>query len=230
VPSIPRRRKALFASLSLTVGIQAIAQSKPMTEQGAQVNCSNVTVAKGGTVNLSCTGLTKAQAKMLQSTIPGLIERMQNANDEQFADVKKRIDAISIPGQFGNLKERTLALADAMMLDLYERGWMEGRVTLPPGKRVWEHEPGPGDKPEVIYSWFNRATGYFRFKFGQQVLDIHDEYAKLNFRDRDLDYFAKSYPGALHTSNPEPVNTWGISEVADSLRRLADQLPPKTTP
>ena len=55
---------------------EVIAENVPLTQQADHVNCANVMVLQSGVVNLSCTGLTKAQAKLLQTTIPGMIERI----------------------------------------------------------------------------------------------------------------------------------------------------------
>jgi hypothetical protein len=126
---------------------EVIAQNAPLTQQDDHVNCANVMVLQGGVVNLSCTGLTKAQAKLLQTTISGMIERILHANDQHFAEINSKLDSISVTARAGNLRERTIALANAIMTDLYERGWKEWEVTLPPGERVYEHMPGHRDSP-----------------------------------------------------------------------------------
>ena len=70
-------------------------------------------------MNLSCTGLTKAEAQMLQSTIPSLIERNQHETQEQLAAIESLIKGLQIAGQYGNLKGRALELSFERIVQTY---------------------------------------------------------------------------------------------------------------
>jgi hypothetical protein len=130
----------------------------------------------------------------------------------------------------GNLRERTIELSNAIMTDLYERGWMEGLVALPPGHQVLLHEPGPHDSPEARKGWLFHVTDYFRFKFAPRVIAIQGELAVAHFHDPDLDRFVELYSTQLHTQVPLPVNATDIQDIAASLNKLANQIPSRTAP
>jgi hypothetical protein len=130
----------------------------------------------------------------------------------------------------GDLRERTIELSKAIMTNLYERGWMEGRVVLPPGHQIFLHEPGPHDSLEARKDWLFHATDYFRFKFAPRVIAIQGELASAHFHDPDLDRFVELYPMQLHTQVPLPVNAWDIQDIAESLNKLANQIPSRTAP
>jgi hypothetical protein len=73
--------------LVFSISAYCLAQKNSVTQQANNVQCGNVNVKDNGTVNLSCSGLTKAQAKLLQTTIPGMLEKLLTADADQFAAV-----------------------------------------------------------------------------------------------------------------------------------------------
>jgi hypothetical protein len=210
-----------------------LAQTNTITQRANNVKCGNVVVLQGGTVKLSCSGLTKEQAALLQTTIPTMLETLLETNQQEFADIKAMVRELHQGNQTGNLKERAVALSAEIMKKMYQRGWMEGRVTLPPGVIVVHHEPGPSASSEEQLKYIEINRGYFRFRFAQQLLNMHQEFAELHLHDYDLDQFSDEfqrvtaeYPNRPTTAQPflPPYSLTQMQDVAQSLVKLANQL------
>jgi hypothetical protein len=213
----------------------ALSQNVPVTQSANQVQCGNVVALAGGKVNLTCQGLTKEQARILKMTIPGMLEKLLNADAEQFASIEAQINELRATTVGGNLAERARSLARAMMVNLAERGWQppNGHIDLPPGDTPFLHFPTQTESADYRNTWFRNMTNYWRFRFGDSVVGVHDEFAQLHIKDRDLDSFVESYEldvkdlaRGITAGARSPVNPYEIQDVANSLVRLADQLSP----
>jgi hypothetical protein len=135
--------------------------------------------------------------------------------------------------QGGNLSKRALDLANAMMIDVAERGWQPatGHIDLPPGDKPFLHSPMPTDPRDYQDTWWKNMRSSFRFHFGQRVIDIHDEFAQNHLRDQNLDDWVKEYQS--EGNRPDsilPVNPHQIQAIADSLVALANQLTQSVDP
>jgi hypothetical protein len=134
--------------------------------------------------------------------------------------------------QGGNLSERALALANAMMIDVVERGYQPpgGHIDLPAGDKPFLHLPMPTDSKDYRDTWWRNMRSSFRFHFGQPVIDIHDEFSQLHLRDQNLDDWVKEYQS--EGNRPDsilPVNPHQIQQIADSLVALANRLTPSVS-
>jgi hypothetical protein len=126
---------------------------------------------------------------------------------------------------YGNLKQRTIDLANEIVSDLYSNGW-----PLPRGVEPWPGiRPMPTD-PKERNRWVHYRSGSFRWKCFKHVVAIRDEFAQLHIHDDDLDQFIEreqNYARDLGSNFP----TWPdifpmeIEEVARWLVRLANELP-----
>ena len=56
------------------------AQTGDSKQKANHVQCGNVIVKDNGPANLTCSGLTKAQAKLLENTIPAKLENLITAD------------------------------------------------------------------------------------------------------------------------------------------------------
>ena len=139
------------------------------------------------------------------------------------------------PKGVGNLAERARDLAHGMMVNMAERGWQppDEHVDLPPGDTPFLHFPAQTESADYRNTWFNNMRFSWRSHFGTSVIEVHDEFALLHLKDRDLDSFVQSYEleennlsRGLVREPLDPVNPFVIQEVAKSLVRLADQLNP----
>lgn len=227
-----RLRDVLFAALLASLPVQAgIAQTRPQIKQQAQIaNCSNVVVL-GGTATFRCTGLTPDQAKMLKGStaIPELIARLLETSQAQYLDITAKLNQLlqnelSESNPSGDLKERTVALAASIMESLYERGWMGGKAKLRDPEMFLYPEPGPRDPEAVQLAWFKHVRDYFNAEFTAKVLGIHQEFADLHRHDQKLDEFVQRF--RKNSSDQFPINAWDVTDVAQSLCKLARELPP----
>jgi hypothetical protein len=232
MPSILRLRESIaLACLFVATSSKVIAQDTPINQKADHVNCSNAVALHGGTVNLSCTGLTKAEAQMLQSTIPSLIERNQHETQEQLAAIESLIKGLQSAGQYGNLKGRALELSERIVQTYYEDG---GNVKPPAANDiVIFHMPAPDAPPGAILEWMRHASRKFRAFYAQKVVELHDEFAQTHLHDAEIDSFAESYKRmdaerAIDPRVPDwamPPQMTEIPRIAQGLLELAQQLP-----
>jgi hypothetical protein len=125
-----------------------------------------------------------------------------------------------------------------MMVNLAERGWQppDKHIDLPPGMTPFLHFPSQTESADYRNTWFKNMRSYWRFRFGDAVIGIHDEFAQLHIKDSDFDLFIGAYQHEMNDlamgrmREPLiPVNPYGIQDVAKGLERLADQLNPVTS-
>jgi hypothetical protein len=221
-----RINNVLILSLFLAVR-PALSQTVPITQHGNQVQCGNVVALGGGKVNLTCQGLTSEQMKLLKTTIPGMLEKLLDADAQQFATIEAQLNELKATTQGGNLKERALDLANDMVMDMVRRGYQPpgGHIDLPNGEKPHLHLPTPADTKDYQDTWWRNMRHSFRFHFGQRLIEIHDEFAQLHLRDRDLDDWVKEYQ--YDGNRPDsimPVNAFEVQRLADSLTALANRL------
>ena len=149
----------------------ALTQNGPITQHGNQVQCGNVVASSGGTVNLTCQGLTDEQKKLLQTTLPGMLQKLLDANAQQLPAIREQLDELLATTQGGNLSERVLALANAMMIDVVERGYQPpgGHIDLPAGDKPFLHLPTPTDSKDYQDTWWRNMRSSFRFFFDKNM-------------------------------------------------------------
>jgi len=93
----------------------------------------------------------------------------------------------------GNLKQRAIDLSEDIMEDLYMHGWKQ--YSEEDRKKMGGMNLMPND-PESASKWTESRSGYFRWKFIKQALEIRNEFAQLHLRDQRLDDFFK-YQGMI---------------------------------
>ena len=126
---------------------------------------------------------------------------------------------------YGNLKRRTIGLANEVMSDLYSNGW-----PLPRGVEPWPGiRPMPTD-PKERNLWVHYRSGTFRWKSFKRVVEIRDEFAQLHIHDEDLDQFIEREQNCardLGSNFPKwpDIFPMEIEQVAKWLVGLANQLP-----
>jgi hypothetical protein len=156
------------------------------------------------------------------------------ATPEQIAEalanrIKTQAPVIQRP-DYGNLKERTISLANDIMRDLHMHGYPQDRL----GGRKYPEPPMvikqmPTDR-DGISEWISSRSGYFFFRFFERTLEIKNELAQFHLRDKRLDDLLERY-AALPTKQltaerrvDYPILPQDIQEVADQLSLLADQI------
>jgi hypothetical protein len=237
----PKNRRTISRWLILPVlwsGVVCFAQTTTtVTQRAKNVQCGNVRVSENGTANLTCSGLTKEQANILQNKIPALLESLITADQELRDDVREVLTA----NRGGNLPERAIALADSMMRYVCKMDWHgPGALPLPPDlATIWNfpsgrdwHYPTHLDSPQYRDSWFKTIIAYWRFRFGDETVQVHDEFAQLLLRDMNLDRIVRDYKKEQellekHQIPPHtPFGPTEIQDVAISLRRMAEKVNP----
>jgi len=233
-----RKSRTLVSRYSLLLALAANCLAQTTVNQKANnVQCGNVVVKENGTANVSCSGLTKEQAKILQNKIPALLESLITADQELRDDVREVLTA----NRGGNLPERAAALSDSMMRYLRRMGWQSQGYLPPPTDlaAIWNFPPGRDwhfpthvDGTQYRDAWFNTIRGYWRFQFGDETVEVHDEFAQLLLRDSNLDRTVRYYKqeqDELKNHQIPPHTPFGPNEIQDvavSLRRLAEKVKP----
>jgi hypothetical protein len=137
---------------------------------------------------------------------------------------------------FGNIKERALALADEIMVDLYRHGWREDDPGHPPPTMIVEHMPS---SPDDIRKWTKRRSDHFLIRYLEKVLFIRNELFQLHFQDELLDDLLKFQATkekqkkqfaamGLQKQSEEfdvPIQPVEIEIVVERLRVLANKVP-----
>lgn len=128
--------------------------------------------------------------------------------------------AIAIAPSFGNLQGRALELANDLDVFVQQR------------KDQFLKIPSPQPQQDVE-TWAYSTDGVFRIKYWNRVMSVHDDFAKLNFRDEGLDETISDYSRSLQERTPRReeeklthyIDIPEIQSIAERLRVLATQLP-----
>jgi hypothetical protein len=136
--------------------------------------------------------------------------------------------AVQIPSptttspSFGNLKKRTLDLAD--MIDAFVKRRLDAQ------KMYYHHQPLT---EEEDLTWEKSNDVEFQQYYWDQLKSIHDDLARLNFEDTSLNEIIKSYDDRLRQRRFEAEEFWWgtymrldeLQSISQRLRFLASQLP-----
>ena len=120
----------------------------------------------------------------------------------------------------GNLRQRTIALSDEIMIDLYRHGWAHGSPV--PQKEI-NGQPVLTQMPTTAkekLKWARTRSDVFRFCFLAKVCELRDEYSQFHLRDQHLEDVLKYQLQGANFFGP-----MDIEMISESLRHLADQLP-----
>jgi hypothetical protein len=149
-------------------------------------------------------------------------------------EVQEQPSIYQLPS-LGNLKERTLALVDEIITDLYIHGWDNPRLPLEQQEKlsnlhVFEEIPSNGDG---VLQWARERSNYFKFRFFERALNIRNEFAQLHIRDQRLDDFFK-HQGMIEAARRQlapsgktlraDILPQTIQEVAERLRFLTTEI------
>ncbi|HZL66429.1 MAG TPA: TIGR04086 family membrane protein [Candidatus Limnocylindrales bacterium] len=125
------------------------------------------------------------------------------------------------PVSSGNLKERTLSLANELNgFVAYRRNVLEDR---------YAREVKPGENRWPVYkSWDESTSGWYRQRYEQQVLSIVPELAAIHLRDQRLDGDLETIKSIEQieqlTGNRTSVNLFTIQEISERMTFLANSI------
>ena len=148
----------------------------------------------------------------------------QPSADEIAAQIIKKLPEKT---QAGNLKQRAYDLSDEILWDLYRHGWPQSHKLRTEKKWPPYIGPMPETEKEGLSKWMKSRSGYFKFRFLQDVININNEFAEMHIKDPHLDSFL--YPKSLIIIGMDPkhgrlILSQEIEEIALSLRNMADQI------
>jgi hypothetical protein len=153
-------------------------------------------------------------------------DREQEGREEdRDAQLKRVEDAVlHPPATSGNLKSRTIEMADEIMQDLWRHGWR-----MPPGSNL-HHPKSPlqpeiPKKPDEARQWADTRSVFFRSRFGKPLPLLRDELAQAHFVDERLDRVCEELRNPIIVGTaPRMIQPLEIEDSSETLRLLASQM------